>query len=200
MKNNRIVLDAISSDPKALHDHAGTTGRMLITALDKAVAVQTSVVEKYIDHLREKNPNASTADLQHMLDNHFMYLATGTGASVGLTSALPGIGLMTGLAAVSTESMVFVDAAAFYTIASAHLRGVDIRNSERRRALILVTLIGSAGTALVDAAIGDLGTVRASPAKNHGSNRPFAFRHGADEGTKWQAVVSGYETPGQERA
>ena len=102
MKNNRIVLDAISSDPKALHDQAGTTGRMLITALDKAVAMQTSVVEKYIDHLREKNPNASTADLQHMLDNHFMYLATGTGASVGLTSALPGIGLMTGRAAVST--------------------------------------------------------------------------------------------------
>ena len=155
MKNNRIVLDAISSDPKALHDQAGTTGRMLITALDKAVAMQTSVVEKYTDHLREKN--ASTADLQHMLDNHFMYLATGTGASVGLTSALPGIGLMTGLAAVSTESMVFVDAATFYTIASAHLRGVDIRDSERRRALILVTLIGSAGTALVDAAIGDLG-------------------------------------------
>ena len=67
MKNNRIVLDAISSDPKALHDQAGTTGRMLITALDKAVAVQTSVVEKYINHLREKNPNASTADLQHIL-------------------------------------------------------------------------------------------------------------------------------------
>ena len=173
MKNNRIVLDAISSDPKALHDQAGTTGRMLITALDKAVAVQTSVVEKYIDHLREKNPNASTADLQHMLDNHFMYLATGTGASVGLTSALPGIGLMTGLAAVSTESMVFVDAAAFYTIASAHLRGVDIRDSERRRALILVTLIGSAGTALVDAAIGDLGKQYAQAQQKKRQQPPF---------------------------
>ena len=156
MKNNRIVVDAISSDPKALHDQAGTTGRMLISALDKAVAMQTSVVEKYVDRLREKNPTASAADLQHMLDNHFMYLATGSGAGVGLTSALPGIGLVTGIAAVSAESMVFVDAAAFYTIASAHLRGVDIRDSERRRALILVTLIGSAGTALVDAAVGDV--------------------------------------------
>ena len=31
MKNNRIVLDAISSDPKALHDQAGTTGHVVLS-------------------------------------------------------------------------------------------------------------------------------------------------------------------------
>ena len=84
-------------------------------------------------------------------------LATGTGASVRPDLCASWHRLVTGVAAVSAESMVFVDAAAFYTIASAHLRGVDIRDSERRRALILITLIGSAGTALVDAAVGNLG-------------------------------------------
>ena len=155
-RSDRIVLDAVNSDPRSLHEQAGTSGRLLIAALDRAVAIQTSAVEKYVSKLREKKPSASPAEVQRMLDNHLMYLATGAGAGAGATATIPGLGFLASLAAVGAESVVFLDAAAFYTIASAHLRGIDIRDAERRRALILVTLIGSAGTALVDAAVGDL--------------------------------------------
>lgn len=154
----RTTTDAVDSDPAALEERAGLTGRALITALDRAVKMQTSAITGYVAWLRSKNPDASPAQIQKIMDKHFKTLASGTGASAGAAAAVPGIGFITGAAAVGADSLVFLDSAAFYTMASAHLRGVDIRHAERRRALILVVLLGSAGTLIVDAAVGDLGS------------------------------------------
>ncbi|WJZ02305.1 hypothetical protein [Corynebacterium freiburgense] len=150
------VTDAEHSSPEALEERAGVTGRMLLKVIDKAVHMQSGVIENYVDWLRNRNPDASPAEIQKKLDAHFKYVATGTGASVGAASAIPGIGFVTGAAAIGVESLVFTDAAAVYTMASAYLRGIDIRDPERRRTLILVVATGAAGTMLVDAAIGDL--------------------------------------------
>ena len=161
---NVTITDAIGSDPKALEEKAGVAGRSLIAALDKAVHMQTGVIESYIAWLRRKNPEASPAEIQELIDRHFLRLATGSGAGVGVTATIPGIGFLTGALAVGAESLVYLDAAAFYTVASAHLRGVDIKHPERRRALILVVLLGTAGTALVDATVGDISRRQAAPA------------------------------------
>ncbi|MDO5076520.1 hypothetical protein [Corynebacterium sp.] len=150
------VTDAVHSNPQALEERAGVTGRMLLKAIDKAVNLQSGAIENYVHWLRNRNPDASPAEIQKMLDKHFKYVATGTGASVGAASAIPGIGFVAGAAAIGVESLVFTDAAAVYTMASAYLRGIDIRNPERRRTLILVVATGATGTMLVDAAIGDL--------------------------------------------
>lgn len=150
------VTDAVHSNPQALEERAGATGRMLLKVIDKAVHMQSGAIENYVNWLRNRNPEASPAEIQQKLDKHFKLIASGTGASVGAASAIPGIGLVAGAAAIGVESLVFTDAAAVYTMASAHLRGIDIRNPERRRTLILVVAVGASGTMLVDAAIGDL--------------------------------------------
>lgn len=155
-RRDDTIIDATSSDPRALQGRAGTTGRMLIAALDKAVQMQASVIENYVDWLRAKNPDASPSQIQEDMDKHFSLIATGSGGAAGAAAAFPGIGFITGAAAIGVESLVFLDTAAFYTMACAHLRGVDIRDPERRRTLILVVLLGSQGTAIVDAAIGDV--------------------------------------------
>lgn len=164
MAKNNTITDAVSSDPQTLEDNAGLGGKLLIPALDKAVHIQTGSIEKYVAWLKKKNPEHSPQQLQKLMDGHLKKLATGSGASVGLTAAIPGIGFLTGALAVGAESLVFLDAVAFYTMASAHLRGVDISHPERRRALILVVLLGAQGSALVDAAVGDLGKTPKSPA------------------------------------
>lgn len=153
--NNPVITDVLGSDAARLDDSAGITGRMLIDGLDHAIRIQTSAVENYVHWLRHNNPQASPADLQREMDKHFKRLATGSGGAAGLAAAVPGIGFVTGAAAVGAESLVFLDAAALYTTASAHLRGVDIRDPERRRALILVVVLGAPGTALVDMFLGD---------------------------------------------
>ncbi|AKK10845.1 hypothetical protein [Corynebacterium uterequi] len=146
----------LSSDMKKLDDNLGTVGRTFINALDRAIELQTSTIESYLTALRRRHPEDAPADIQARLDKHFTRLSSGSGASVGAASALPGIGFVTGSAAVAGESLVFLDGAAFYTVASAALRGVDVRDPERRRALVLLALLGSEGNALVEALVGDL--------------------------------------------
>lgn len=163
-KTSTTITDAINSDPQALEDSAGLGGKVLIPALDKAVHMQTSAIAGYVAWLRRKHPDYSPAQLQKLMDKHLKTIATGSGASAGLAAAVPGIGFITGALAVSAESLVFLDAVAFYTVASAHLRGVDISHPERRRALILVVLLGAKGTALVEAAVGDISRKQKAPA------------------------------------
>ncbi|GAB3692690.1 hypothetical protein [Corynebacterium nasicanis] len=159
----QTITDGLSSDPHTLEAGAGPTGRALIRALDKAVSFQSSAITAYVDRLRRKNPDASPAEIQELIDKHFLRIATGTGAGAGAAAAIPGIGFFTGAAAIAGESVVFLDAAAWYTIASAHLRGVDVGNRDRRKALILVSLLGAKGSAVVDAFVGDVGMSKGLP-------------------------------------
>lgn len=157
------ITDGLGSDPKAVEAKAGRAGRILMKALDRAVSVQSSSIEKYVDRLRRKNPEASPQEIQRILDRHFLTVAGGSGAGAGAAAAVPGIGFFTGAAAIAGESVLFLDEVAVYTIASAYLRGVDIRDPERRRALILLVLLGAKGSAIVDTVVGDLGKTKGLP-------------------------------------
>ena len=138
-------------------DNANTFTKALLAGLDKAVTVQTSVITKYVEGLRKRNPGSSPAQLQALVDKHFLNIVSGTGAAA--SAAVPGVGMVTGVAAVGAESVVFLESAAWYILSSAYLRGDNINDAERRRALVLLVLTGSKGTAVVDTLVGDLGTV-----------------------------------------
>lgn len=147
------ITDAWNSDPQAIEDSSGPVARALVAALDKAVAMQTSTITAYVSYLHSRKNVNTPQKLQQAIDKHFRRIASGSGATVGATAAVPGIGFVTGSAAVAGESLVFLDAAAFYTIASAYVRGMDISDPQVRRALILIILTGTKGTALVDIAM-----------------------------------------------
>ena len=154
-KDNSTEVDTVDTydiDPEDTNRFTSA----LLNSLDRAVAVQSGVIIKYVDNLKKRNKDASPQQLQELIDKHFMNIITGTGAAAGASAAIPGIGLVTGAATVGAESLVFLEAAAWYILASAHLRGDDIRDKERRRALVLVVLTGSQGSALVDTFVGDV--------------------------------------------
>ena len=149
------IEEALREDPTQLEKDAGPLGRAFIGAVDKAVQMQTSTIRTYVNWLRRQNPDATPAEIQKLMDKHLKNTVTGTGAGVGAAAAVPGIGLFTGAAAVAGESVLFLDLAAFYAVASAYLRGEDISDPERRRALVLSLLMGTKGLAIVDAMLGD---------------------------------------------
>ena len=149
------IEEALRETPQQLEKDAGPLGRAFIGAVDKAVQLQTSTIRTYVDWLRRQNPDATPAEIQKLMDKHLKNTVTGTGAGVGAAAAVPGIGLFTGAAAVAGESVLFLDLAAFYAVASAYLRGEDISDPERRRALVLSLLMGTKGLAIVDAMLGD---------------------------------------------
>ncbi|MBG9357974.1 hypothetical protein NY035_00725 [Corynebacterium diphtheriae bv. mitis] len=167
----QAVTDAFGSDSQALIAESGMAGKILVTSLDRVVHLQRSAITGYVDWLRSKNPEASPAEIQDLMNKHFVRLATGTGAGAGTAAAIPGIGFVTGALTISAESLVFLDAAAFYTVASAYLRGADITDPERRKALILVALSGSQGTALVDASLTATSSVSAISRMSPGNVR-----------------------------
>lgn len=149
------IEEALREDPHQLEKDAGPLGRAFISAVDKAVKMQSSTIRTYVNWLRRQNPEATPAEIQKLMDKHLKNTVTGTGAGVGAAAAVPGIGLFTGAAAVAGESVLFLDLAAFYAVASAYLRGEDIEDPERRRALVLSLLMGTKGLAIVDAMLGD---------------------------------------------
>lgn len=149
------VTDGQGSDPEALERNTSAAGKLLIKVLDRAAGMQTGAINKYIDFLRSRHPDATPQELQQILDKHFLNLVSGSGGTAGAAAVLPGIGFFTGAATISAESLLFLDIAAFYTMASAKLRGVDIQSPQQRRGLILLALLGSKGTAIVDTMIGD---------------------------------------------
>lgn len=153
-KKNQPATTTEKADAQLIEQNATFLGRSFITGLDRAVRLQSGVIRAYVDHLRRSNPGASPAEIQAIMDKHFLYAASGTGAGAGGAAAIPGIGFVTGAAAIAGESLVFVDLAAVYTVGSAYLRGVDISDAERRRAIVLMVLSGAQGAAIVDTLVG----------------------------------------------
>ncbi|WP_295803326.1 hypothetical protein [uncultured Corynebacterium sp.] len=152
-QNTPVEVDKLSVD------ESNRISQGFLVAINKVVSAQSSIIIGYADRLKKKNKDASPEQLQQLIDKHFLNIVSGTGAAAGASAAIPGIGLVSGAAAVGAESLVFLEAAAWYILASAHLRGDDIRDEERRRALVLVVLTGSQGSALVDTMLGDVTTL-----------------------------------------
>lgn len=165
-RDGGFLTDAVGSDPKKLQEETGVAGRMLIKALDTAMGWQTSAISGYVRQLHARKPHETPAQIQQRIDDHFLALVTGSGGAAGGAAVIPGVGFVTGLGAVALESVVFLEIAAWYTLASASLRGIDIEEEERRRSLVLVTLMGASGTALVAAAMGDEPLRKRAPAKD----------------------------------
>lgn len=151
----REIDAALKEDAAQLEQDAGKLGKIFIGAVDKAVHLQTSVIRSYVDWLRRDNPDKSPAEIQKIMDKHLKNTVTGTGGGAGAAAAVPGVGLFTGAAAVAGESALFLDLAAFYAMASAYLRGDDISDPEHRRAIVLTTLMGTKGLAIVDTLLGE---------------------------------------------
>jgi hypothetical protein len=67
---------------------------------------------------------------------------TASGAAVGSTAVLPGLGTLAALSAAAGETAVFLEATAFYALAIAAVYGVLTEDRERRRAMVLSVLVG----------------------------------------------------------
>lgn len=148
------VVEANTAATAISEENASRIGRTFIKGLDRAVHLQSGFIKGYVNWLRRSNPEATPAEIQEIMRKHFMNAAAGSGAGAGGAAAVPGVGFVTGSAAIAAESLLFVDMAAVYTVGSAYLRGEDIADAERRRAIVLLALSGAQGAAIVDTLVG----------------------------------------------
>lgn len=139
-------------------DTSGPIAGVVTGALRRAIRSQTGAARLYVRKLRERHPDESPVQIRERLDARFLTMVTASGATVGGTAAVPGIGTIMALGALGAESLVFLESAAFYTLAVAEVHGVDVRRGEHEELLVMTIMLGASGTAILSNAVGSSGS------------------------------------------
>ncbi|MBS7547090.1 hypothetical protein [Dietzia massiliensis] len=138
-------------------DASGPAAGLVTAALRRAIRGQAGAARAYVRQLRRAHPDESPARIRERLDSRFLAAVTASGAAVGATAAVPGIGTIVAFGAVGAESLVFLEAAAFYTLAVAEVHGIDVREGEHEELLVMTVMLGASGTAILANAVGSSG-------------------------------------------
>ena len=70
-KDNSTEVDTVDTydiDPEDTNRFTSA----LLNSLDRAVAVQSGVIIKYVENLKKRNKDASPQQLQELIDKHFL--------------------------------------------------------------------------------------------------------------------------------
>lgn len=131
----------------------GPLAGIVTAALRRAIRSQTSAARGSVRALRRQHPDESPAQIRARLDSRFLAAVTTSGVAVGATSAVPGVGTIVAFGAIGAESLMFLEAAAFYTLAVAEVHGVDVRRGEHEELLVMTIMLGASGTAILSNAV-----------------------------------------------
>ena len=151
---------ATAHPPTADHPATLTTAtgfRFLDAAIDKAVAIPSSVIHQHVDRLRERNPHASPAQIIALLEKQYLLAIATSGGAVGAAAAAPAVGTGVATALTTGEIAAFFAASAAFSLAVAEVHGIAVEDTARRRALVVATVLGEQGARTVGAETG-LGT------------------------------------------
>ncbi|WP_067688518.1 hypothetical protein [Nocardia jejuensis] len=136
--------------------------KAVVSLLDNGAQVQAPAVTKYVGKLRNSHPGESPAQIIARIEKLYLNTVTGSGTAVGATAAVPGVGTVAALAAMSAETAFFLEASAVFALAVAAVHGVAPEDKERRRALVLGIVLGESGKQIIQKSVG-------SSAKNWGT-------------------------------
>lgn len=123
-------------------------------ALQRAVESQRPMVRANLRRLRRKYPQATPGELAIRLDREFINAVTGSGAAIGATAIVPGIGTIASMGISAAATVVFMETTALYALSIAELHGVHLQDPERARTMVMAIMLGEEGTALMQSFTG----------------------------------------------
>ncbi|WP_299563723.1 hypothetical protein [uncultured Mycolicibacterium sp.] len=130
----------------------GAAARVLTAIIERGARAQAPAIRAYVRRLRDADPDASPAEIVGRLEKHYLAAVTASGAAVGSTAAVPGIGTLAALSAVTGETVVFLEATTVFVLSVAEVYGIGLHERQRRRAAVLSVLVGEDSKG----AVGDL--------------------------------------------
>ncbi|WP_326656404.1 hypothetical protein [Streptomyces sp. NBC_00385] len=125
------------------------SGGRALELLDKALAIQSPLVQRNIARARQRNPDASPAEVIRNLERIYVSTLTGTGAAVGGSAAAPGVGTAVGLALSAGEALSSLEMSVLFALSVAEVHGIPIDELERRRTIVMGILLGKSGSATI---------------------------------------------------
>lgn len=126
----------------------------LQNTLLRAVESQRPMVRANLRRLRRKYPQATPAELAIRLDREFINTVTGSGAAIGATAIVPGIGTLASMGISAAATVVFMETTALYALSIAELHGVHLQDPERAQTMVMAIMMGEEGTALMQSFAG----------------------------------------------
>lgn len=130
---------------------------LLDALLDKAVTIPSTAIHRHVDKLRRRNPEASPAQIIHMLEKEYLTVVATAGGAVGAVAAAPAVGTTAATALTTGDIATFFATSAAFSLAVADVHGIAVDDVPRRRALLLATVLGDKGAKDVENAIGGSG-------------------------------------------
>ncbi len=121
----------------------------LVGTLDRILGVQRPLVVNHLRSLRRKHPELNPEQVIQRLEKQYLAAVTSGGAAVGATAVAPGIGTAASLGLTVAETVVFLEASAFFAQAVTEVHGIPVEDPERAKALVMGLMLGSGGKALV---------------------------------------------------
>ncbi|MEV4252751.1 hypothetical protein AB0J52_06230 [Spirillospora sp. NPDC049652] len=128
---------------------AAVRGQRVLDLLNKAIEFQSPLVLKNIARARQRNPEATPAQVIRTLERMYVSALTGTGAAVGGTAAAPGVGTGVALALSAGETLSSLELSALFALSIAEVHGVPIDEIERRRTIVMGIMLGGSGAATI---------------------------------------------------
>ncbi len=125
---------------------------VLDAILDRAVAIPAPAIRRHVESLRRRNPLASPAQLVRILEKEYATVLGAAGGAVGVAAAVPAVGTGAGLVLSSSDVATFLASSAAFALAVAEVHGIEVVDAERRRALLLASVLGPKGAATVEKA------------------------------------------------
>ncbi|MEU7476179.1 hypothetical protein AB0A63_09360 [Lentzea sp. NPDC042327] len=124
----------------------GERGNPVLGLLDKAIGLQAPLVRKNIARARQRNPEATPAEVVRTLERMYVSALAGTGAAVGGAAAAPAVGTGVAIALSAGEAFSSLELSALFVLSVAEVHGVRVEEVERRRTLVLGVLLGESGS------------------------------------------------------
>ncbi|WP_410609725.1 hypothetical protein [Amycolatopsis sp. lyj-109] len=124
-------------------------GQPALKLLDKAIGLQAPLVRKNIARARQRNPEATPAEVVRTLERMYVSALAGTGAAVGATAAAPAVGTGVALALSAGETFSSLELSALFVLSVAEVHGVQLDEIERRRTLVMGILLGQSGSSTI---------------------------------------------------
>ncbi len=115
------------------------------SALDSAMRVHGSLMEKNIARARQRRPDATPTEVIRTLERMYRSALTGAGATVGVVAAVPAVGTGAALVLSGGEVLSTLEMTALFAFSLAQVHGVPLDEIERRRTLVMGIMLGGSG-------------------------------------------------------
>lgn len=127
-------------------------GQAILNLLDKAIGVQAPLVRRNIARARQRNPDATPAQVVRTLERMYVSAVAGTGAAVGATAAAPAVGTGIALALSAGEFFSSLELSTLFVLSLAEIHEIQLDEIERRRTLVMGILLGESGSTTINKA------------------------------------------------